>query len=88
MVVRFQTCYTNSTESTIRGSIWKNQEPPSLENFSYYQRYQDSAGMLLSMCMLQVYINCMYLHRNVVLYDMKFAMSGIRPCGKTPASEL
>ena len=27
-VVRFQTCYTSSTEGTILGSIWKNQQPP------------------------------------------------------------
>ena len=45
---------------------------------AYYQRYQDGAGMLLSMLSvytLWVYINCMYLHtgRNVVLYDRKLA---------------
>ena len=26
-VVRYQTCYTNSTEGTICGSIWKHQQP-------------------------------------------------------------
>ena len=26
-LVHFQTCYTSSTEGTIRGSIWKNQQP-------------------------------------------------------------
>ena len=29
-VVCFQTCYTSSTEGTIRGSIWKNQQPPTV----------------------------------------------------------
>ena len=29
-VVRFQTCYTSSTEGTILGSIWKNQQPPTV----------------------------------------------------------
>ena len=29
-VVGFQTCYTSSTEGTIRGSIWKNQQPTTV----------------------------------------------------------
>ena len=30
MVACYQTCYTNSTESTIHKSIWKNQQPPTV----------------------------------------------------------
>ena len=30
MVVRYKTCYTNSTEGTVNGSIWKNQQPPTV----------------------------------------------------------
>jgi len=30
MVVRFQTCNTSSTEGTILGSIWMNQQPPTV----------------------------------------------------------
>ena len=30
MVARYKTCYTNLTEGTINGSIWKNQQPPTL----------------------------------------------------------
>ena len=39
------------------------------ENFSYYQRYQESAGMLLSTCTLQVYINCTYI-------EMQYCLAG------------
>ena len=41
------------------------------ENFSYYQRYQDSAGMLLSMCTLHQ----LYVHRNAVVSSRKFTLS-------------
>ena len=30
MVACYQTCYTNSTEGTIHGSIWKNQQLPTV----------------------------------------------------------
>ena len=30
IVVHFQNCYTNSTEETIHGSIWKNQQPATV----------------------------------------------------------
>ena len=39
------------------------------ENFGYYKRYQDSAGMLLSTCTLQVYINCTYI-------EMQYCLAG------------
>ena len=26
-VARYKTCYTNSTEGIVHGSIWKNQQP-------------------------------------------------------------
>ena len=29
-VARYQTYYTNSTEGSIHGSIWKNQQPPTV----------------------------------------------------------
>ena len=54
-VVRYQTCYTNSTESSMHGSIWKNHQPPtvflhSAKNHKYwtaarhYARYRSNTN--------------------------------------------
>ena len=48
MVVRFQTFYISSTEGTIRGSIWKNQQSTTLflhdvKNHKYWTAVRHNA---------------------------------------------
>jgi len=43
-VVRYQSCYTNSTEGTICGSIWKHQQPATA--FLHDPKNQDSGETL------------------------------------------
>ena len=56
-VVCFQTCYTSLTEGTICGSIWKDQQPPTVflhdtKNHKYwtavrhYARYRSSRNVM------------------------------------------
>ena len=48
MVVRFQTFYTSSTEGTIHGSIWKNQQSTTVflrdaKNHKYWTAVRHNA---------------------------------------------
>ena len=52
MVVRFQTCYINSTEDTKHGSIWKNQQPATVfprTVLRHYACYRSSTNNKLTL---------------------------------------